>query len=257
MLMKLAKNSKLYITKGAALYLGSVLDTDFHKHHALQITLADKKEFIIKIRNETIQTRSLLLNSNCEHMLIGKDDAQALLLIEPETTAGKVLRKYLGNNPFRIFVPNTDICELIKSKLHGEACLFNIINLMISHLDIDIDFQLHIDERINKVLKIIDGTDEKKLRINDLARYISLSASRLQHIFKGQTGISIKKYLKWKRLIDGINIIAGGKNFTFASHESGFADSAHMSRTFKDMFGINLSDIFHNSRSIQVFICKN
>jgi AraC-like DNA-binding protein len=57
-------------------------------------------------------------------------------------------------------------------------------------------------------------------------------------------------------LIDGINIIINNKNFTYASHEAGFADSAHMSRTFKEMFGINLQDIFKNSRSVQVKICN-
>lgn len=42
--MKLTKHSQLFITKGLALFIGSVIDTAKHKHHALQITFAiDKK----------------------------------------------------------------------------------------------------------------------------------------------------------------------------------------------------------------------
>lgn len=255
--MKLTKNSRLYIANGAALFVGTVNDTDFHRHHMLQITLSHEREFLIEIEDESILTKSIMLDSNCRHRLTGKDDIQAVLLIEPETKAGTVLREHLGGNPFCI----PDLCmkmfDLIECSQASDLSIFYIINSLVSHLDINIDARLRTDSRIDRVIDIIRGIDEKKISIQELARSVSLSESRLQHLFKRQTGIPIKKYLQWKRLIDGVNTIIKGNDFTFASYEAGFADSAHMSRTFKEMFGINLTDIFHRSRSVQVIVCEN
>ena len=255
--MKLTKNSKLYITKGAALYLGSVIDTEFHKHHALQFTFGLKNDFEIIIEENSLVTKSILLNINCNHKLIGKDGVQALLLVEPDSAYGKIFRKYFGNELYKIFNFNSKIFESIESEIRKTLSIMNIVKIITSALNLKIDQHFSNDDRINKVINLIDTIDEKKITLKNLAHYVSLSESRLQHVFKKHTGISIKKYLQWKRLIDGINIIITGKDFTFSSHEAGFADSAHMSRTFKEMFGINLFDIFHNSRSIQVFLCNN
>ena len=35
-----------------------------------------------------------------------------------------------------------------------------------------------------------------------------------------------------------MTIIAGGSPLTRAAHEAGFSDSAHLSRTFRRMFGV-------------------
>ncbi|MFW6030070.1 MAG: helix-turn-helix domain-containing protein [Halanaerobiales bacterium] len=121
-------------------------------------------------------------------------------------------------------------------------------------MDIPILKNSKVDDRVHRTVVMIEDSDYKKLALNELANNVALSESRLQHIFKKQIGISIKRYMLWKRIIDGIKIIAGGTNFTFAAHKAGFADSAHMSRTFKRMFGITLSDLFKNSSFVQVLI---
>lgn len=99
--MKLTKHSKLFITKGLFLYIGTVMDTEFHNHHALQITFATDNDFIIDIEGESIRTKSILLNLKCRHKLIGRDGTQVLLLIEPESVYGKIFQTYLGNKPYQ------------------------------------------------------------------------------------------------------------------------------------------------------------
>jgi len=255
--MKLAKHSRLYIANGAALFLGTVNDTEFHRHNMLQITRASEGEFTIEVGGEVISAMSVVLDSNCRHRLTGEDGIQAVLLIEPETRAGTLLREYLGDRQFCIPDPGVDIFGLMEYMPARDPSISFLVNSLLSRLNINIDARTVTDSRIERVIDIIKDTDGKKISIKALALSISLSESRLQHIFKGRTGISIKKYLQWKRLIDGVNAIIKGNDFTFAAHEAGFADSAHMSRTFKEMFGINLTDIFHRSRSVQVIICKN
>lgn len=255
---KISDNSKLYITKGTAFFIGTINDTNFHIHHAIQITIGINNNFYIQTENESILTKSIIIKSNLKHKLIGENGIQAVLLLEPKSTFGEIISKYLENNQYRLIDTSKNISEIVKSSINSkELNALTIIKTIFICLGISINTQTNIDFRINKLLNIIDNNYEKKISVNELANSVSISESRLQHIFKNQVGISIKKYLLWKRLIDGIGIITSGKDFTFASHEAGFSDSAHMSRTFKKMFGINLQDIFKNSRSVQVIISNN
>lgn len=255
--MRLVENSRLYFAHGAALFVGTVNDTYVHRHNMLQYTHARASEFSIEIGGECIRTSSILLDSNCRHRLTGKDDVQAILLIEPETRAGMLLREHLGGRLFRIPDSGVDIVGLIESGPPGDPSISPLVHSLLARLNINTNAASRTDGRIDRVIDIIKGTEGKRISVGELARSVLLSESRLQHVFKDRTGISIKKYLQWKRLIDGIDAVIKGNDFTFAAHEAGFADSAHMSRTFKEMFGINLMDIFHRSRSVQVIVFEN
>jgi AraC-like DNA-binding protein len=255
--MKISTDSKLYITKGAALFIGTIADTVFHKHHSIQITISLKKSFVMQIGNKTINTGSIIINSGIDHKLIGIDDIQALLLIDPESAYGCIFKNHIWNNKYLNIKINNHIKSYLENTNDKDFCIIEIIRQIAIVCGASTNNKKIINDiRINKIINLIETIDEKKVTIKNLASVISLSESRLQHLFKNHTGISIKKYLQWKRMIDGVNIIVSGKDFTFSSHEAGFSDSAHMSRTFKEMFGINLSDIFKNSRSVQVVICN-
>jgi AraC-like DNA-binding protein len=53
-----------------------------------------------------------------------------------------------------------------------------------------------------------------------------------------ETGLPFRTYVLWLRLIRAADAHAGGLSLTEAAQDAGFADSAHLSRTFKRMFGI-------------------
>jgi AraC-like DNA-binding protein len=55
--------------------------------------------------------------------------------------------------------------------------------------------------------------------------------------------------------MDALTQIVRGVSLTTAAHEAGFADSAHLSRTFKHMFGLTPSELFKNNQYIQVVSC--
>jgi AraC-like DNA-binding protein len=78
------------------------------------------------------------------------------------------------------------------------------------------------------------------------AALAGLSASRFSHWFREQTGMPLRSYRKWLRLIHGLEHAlcqaAGAGRLTQAAHQSRFADQAHFTRTFVDMFGIRPSD---------------
>ena len=88
--------------------------------------------------------------------------------------------------------------------------------------------------------------------MEDLQEKTHLSASRLSHIFKAEMGISLKKYAVGNRLKYAFRLFMEGreKTLTGIALESGFFDSAHISRAFKQMLGMSPSDQY-KSRMIQ------
>jgi AraC family transcriptional regulator len=71
-----------------------------------------------------------------------------------------------------------------------------------------------------------------------LADEVALSPSRLGTLFRRDTGIPVRRYQLWLRLIDAIEAHSDGTTLTEAAHYAGFSDSAHLSRTFRRMFGM-------------------
>ena len=68
-----------------------------------------------------------------------------------------------------------------------------------------------------------------------------LSESRFSHLFVEEIGLPFRTFVLWRRMMLAVNSVASGASLTSAAHEAGFADSAHFSRTFLRMFGVQAS----------------
>nr|WP_235734288.1 helix-turn-helix domain-containing protein [Mycolicibacterium austroafricanum] len=71
-----------------------------------------------------------------------------------------------------------------------------------------------------------------------LAAQVGLSVSRLTHLFTDQVGIPLRRYVLWSRLRLAVMRVQAGDDLTGAAHGAGFADSAHLTRTTREMFGL-------------------
>ncbi|HKE14010.1 MAG TPA: AraC family transcriptional regulator [Kofleriaceae bacterium] len=71
-----------------------------------------------------------------------------------------------------------------------------------------------------------------------LAGAVGLSPGRLMHVFTESIGLPLRPYLQWLKLQRAAAAIATGTPLAMAAHVAGFADSAHMSRTFRRTFGV-------------------
>jgi len=75
----------------------------------------------------------------------------------------------------------------------------------------------------------------------ELARAAGVSESRLAALFRREAGVAIRPFVLWTRLQRAVEVAAAGASLTEAAHAAGFADSAHLARTFRRMFGTTLS----------------
>ncbi|WP_433345078.1 helix-turn-helix domain-containing protein [Microtetraspora malaysiensis] len=76
------------------------------------------------------------------------------------------------------------------------------------------------------------------VRLADLAGAAGISVSRLGHLFTAELALPFPPYLRWARLRRAMELAAGGASLTQAAHGAGFADSSHLTRVTREMFGL-------------------
>jgi AraC-like DNA-binding protein len=75
------------------------------------------------------------------------------------------------------------------------------------------------------------------LSLATLARVTHLSPSRLMHVFTASVGVPIRPYILWLRIQVASRELIRGARVAEAAQRAGFADAAHLARTFKRMLG--------------------
>ena len=96
---------------------------------------------------------------------------------------------------------------------------------------------------VARVVRLIDHRPQDFPRTKDAARLAWMSVSRFQHLFRQTTGMPFRRYRLWRRMAVVMHVLASGRTLTEAAYEAGFSSSAHLSATFKAMFGIRPSDL--------------
>jgi transcriptional regulator GlxA family with amidase domain len=95
-----------------------------------------------------------------------------------------------------------------------------------------------MDHRIEKILSRLKEDISRKFVIRDLAASVNLSASRLQHLFKQEAGISLLKYInnlrleKARQLLETTELHVKEIRLTV-----GAGNESHFQRDFKRKFG--------------------
>ncbi|WP_158625267.1 AraC family transcriptional regulator [Corallococcus terminator] len=108
------------------------------------------------------------------------------------------------------------------------------------------------DARVEEVAVLISRQPELPWRLDALAARTGVSPSRLQHLFQTELGVTPRQLRTWQRLREVTRRFAAGENLTLAAHESGFVDSAHLSKAFRHFFGIAPSRVLSGGTRVCV-----
>ncbi len=99
-----------------------------------------------------------------------------------------------------------------------------------------------LDPRIEEILTVLTHQMKDQHRLEDLAKIVNLSPSRLAHLFKKQTGDSILETLLKIRLRHSARLLEfTSRKIADIAHDVGFQDSFYYSRQFKAFYGMNPS----------------
>jgi AraC family transcriptional regulator len=248
-------HGRLILWEGGALW---VLDvhaqpparrrTDFHAHHALQVTLALCGEFTLHTKSESIPGPAVVVSADASHAFEPKGSI-ALLFIDPESPTGRGLAKGMLGDRAAVTLAH-EVASPIRQGIHELFEGSNVSEVQWRELGQRLTGLLlndgHVpgaDDRVERTLQWALQHLDERIGISEAARNVGLSTDRMSHLFVAQTGLPFRTYLLWLRMRRALDGYAHGASLTEAAHDAGFADSAHFSRTFRRMFGIAASDL--------------
>lgn len=248
--MRVAGRGRILFWEGASLWIMEALPrpgatsntTDYHSHHAIQVTFPLGGQFELRTRKAAIKGPAAVA-PDASH-IFEASGLNALLFIEPESEAGRAICAAFFHKAALVAIPEPLLAETImrlekaySAAPKNEKLLEEIGRALVTRLA-GLSSAKQPEPRVQKMIKFAASHLDDDITLAAAAQSAGLSASRARHLFVEQTGLAFRTYLLWLKITRAVGLVSKGKSLTAAAHEAGFADSAHFSRTFKRMFGI-------------------
>lgn len=218
--------------------------TDPHRHHVVQVTLALTGRISFDGDAERSSDVAIAIAPNALHAFEGTG-LVAHLFVASDSRAGRQLARRLLQDEPMASIPARQLGDLparlkatFEDPRHTDADLRALGESIIARLAGDGTRADAPDPRIVKLLAWLTPRLDEAISLSDAAHFMGLSPGRARHLFVEQTGLPFRTFLLWLRLMRAFELYVGHASLTAAAHRAGFADSAHLSRTFRRMFGI-------------------
>jgi AraC family transcriptional regulator len=247
-----ASTGRIYFWQGGSLWIGQGRGrTEWHEHHAHQITVAPAGTFRFRTEQEDKweSYEGALVPSHCTHQFEIDGVAMAHLFVEPESRAGRALTERFGASAVSQLSAGDGraaaraLFEAFRSTPAHERMVAAAAEAVAALCGATTEPDHALDPRLARALEYVRMNVRNSIALRDVAAAVALSESRFRHLFVAATGSSFRAYLLWLRINLAIEAVMGGASWTEAAHEAGFADSAHLTRTHKRVFGIEPSAI--------------
>lgn len=252
-------SSGLFYFWGArALYLGPGLPATVHAHHAVQICIP--LSGAVRLRTGPSarwrEYRGAVIRSDQTHESDLAVPLIATFWLEPDTVeamAVSQLRETFPILPLDCSILGAIVPGLLEA-WHERWSSYRaaaLIERVVQSLAPSERAPVVVDQRVARAVAILTSAPDRRASLASVAAGVALSPSRLGHLFTPAVGLAPRRYLLWLRLRDAVQELAGGASITCAAHVAGFADAAHLTRTFRRMLGFTPSAALQVSKFVQ------
>jgi AraC-like DNA-binding protein len=198
-------------------YAGVVGPTDEHRHHAIQVVAAPGTHVLDTTGHHASPA---VVPPDHPHAIAGTGTG-VVVFVDPRATSAADL----VSRPTPRF-GDTDLPDTMADA----ARLVTALTLAADRTPPD---------RHPAVARLLDLLpDDLDAPLPVLAAAVGLSPGRVTHLFRDQVGIPLRAYRRWVRFLLAAEALRDGASFTDAAHRAGFADVAHLHRTFRHHFGL-------------------
>lgn len=223
-------HGKAWISPGLGIFLGRAGSHDWHCHMAHQITIGLTRDLTVSTLDTRVTARAICIQAGVLHRIEAVDVMS--IYLDALSVEAVALHPRVDVAPIEV----QDAASL-RSVLETAAHTAQQVRQMVRHT-LNLSCIPTIDPRLQSIL---DALHESIHGRDELAKLVHLSPTRFSHWFVEQAGLPLRSYRKWVRLLCAIQEITLGHSLTEAAHAAGFADAAHFSRTFRDLFGLDPS----------------
>jgi AraC-like DNA-binding protein len=95
--------------------------------------------------------------------------------------------------------------------------------------------------KIADIVRVTQADPMRRVTQNELARYLDMERTRALRCFKAATGLTFRQLKMWSGLQHAARQMARRTLVRTAAMDAGFADTAHLSRVFRNTFGVSPS----------------
>ena len=201
-------------------YQGPVGPTDVHAHHALQaVSGAD----LLIERSGVVGPAPVIVEPNERHRIVHGGDA-VLVYVDGDLTDRRPHPSgdWSRSTSPRCWADAAELAEVVRGPIPTHAG--------------------PVPEVVTLARRALADPDDVR-SLGRIAVDLSISPSRLAHVFTQYVGTSMGSYRRWQRLLLAAEAIAGGSGLTAAAHDAGFADGPHLARTFRHHFGLSVREL--------------
>ncbi len=253
------ERSRVFLWPHRLFFLGYGIEADLHRHHAAQFCFSATGTLRVRTVawGQWLRARGFLVAPDRSHQFESGDGLAALILVDPETDEfADAAALHPGAGPIVPLEPDPDVlAELDRLLLVEDREQANVVARQLMGLDVDEGGLRPVDARVRRAQQWLRDNLGSRIRITEVAEVAGVSESHLAHLFRAETGVPVRRFVLWLRLRRVIELALRGHSLTEAAHEAGFADSAHMSRTFRDTFGLPPSFLSSGTREIDAVFC--
>ncbi len=245
--------SRVILWPERALILSMMGRVQLHAHNASCLLMGVNGTFGFRHHAETwITARNLWVSMGCMHELACGDTMMAVLFVAPGRLDHDTACLTHNMNPLAAYQSLTmDQNEAMRAVLAGELQEEGLDGWLHQTLGPHPTHFAH-ETRVNAAARMIRQRIDQGWTLEMLAQDLHLSPSRLRHLFRARTQITPQQFKLWYRMHAVTCAMANDQNLTHAAHAAGFTDSAHLSRSFKRLFGLPPSRILRPSTAFIV-----
>lgn len=221
----------MFVSGTRTLYVGPLVATRRHAHHAAQIVMAPLGLSIEDGAGARTRACAAVIPPRVSHGH-GACAHAALLFLDGDDVASRELSRSAeprcetwARDAPDVVVPRDPTPEQARALI---ASILSAVELR------QTPGPRHPAAR--RMCAYLDGSDHVDLA--RLSHEAGLSPRQMRHAFARDVGLSMRAYLRWKRLRRAIAAVEEGASLSAAAAAAGFADSAHLSRVFRDQFGM-------------------
>lgn len=229
------------LAPGIGLFRGLSGDNRPHRHWAHQISLALDGTIEFNVSDIEYGGAGFLIPAGVKHRQLEANVFSVYL--DPIGSFLDVLSLPLPQSSAVLALSEGDIQKLI-SFFPADCPLSECHERFFMALGAD---KLHqqADPKLAMVLAELKKAIEENVAIDreHLARMCHLSPGRFSHWFSKETGMPLRSYRKWLRLIKALETAVLTGSLNRAAVDAGFSDQSHFTRSVSEAFGVSPTDI--------------
>jgi AraC-like DNA-binding protein len=224
-------NGTVFVSETRLLYVGALVATSRHAHHAAQIVIAPEGIDIEDGEGGRARARAVVIPPRVPHGH-GASGHAALLIVDGDEPVSRELAR-----------DGAPRCE----------------SWVRDALDVSVPRDPSPDEARALLASLLDALDgrrppaprhpaarrmcaylcgEEEVALASLAHEAGLSPRQMRDVFARDVGLPMRAYRRWRRVHRAVAAVEEGARLSAAAVAAGFADRAHLSRVFREHFGL-------------------